>query len=183
MFRQERIGRHHKLFTILKFRTMRTDAEAATGPVWSTPNDERVTALGRFLRKTHLDELPQLINVLRGEMALIGPRPERPCFVEQFRKQGIAHYDQRHEIRGGITGYAQILSPTPTLDEIVDKTQSDIWYIQNWSVGLDCWIAYRTAIHMLRGIFQGAAMILRRCLWAVTFGRVCLKPSVAPSHE
>ena len=166
IFRQDRIGRHHKLFTILKFRTMKTNAEFETGPIWSSPEDNRVTPLGKFLRKTHLDELPQLINVLRGEMALIGPRPERPCFVEQFRRQGIPHYEQRHDIRGGITGYAQILCPTPTLDEITDKTESDLYYLQNWSVGLDCWIAYKTALHMLRGVFNGIGLIARRIVRA-----------------
>ncbi|MBM4086111.1 MAG: hypothetical protein FJ272_15110, partial [Planctomycetes bacterium] len=106
-YRQTRVGKDGKLFEIIKLRTMRQDAEAKTGPVWATKKDPRVTPLGAFMRATHLDELPQFFNVLRGDMSIVGPRPERPHFVEQF-KQSIPHYERRLSVRPGITGLAQV---------------------------------------------------------------------------
>ncbi len=153
-YKQERVGKNGIIFNILKFRTMINDAEAESGPVWSDQNDSRVTAIGHILRKTHLDELPQLINVIKGDMALIGPRPERPYFVEQFRQQGIKYYNQRHQVRGGITGYAQILCATPTIDQINDKTKADLYYIENWTVALEMKIILKTIQHILDEIWQ-----------------------------
>src|SRR5256714_6687946 len=107
LYHQERMGVDGRRFRMLKFRTMRVDAEAETGPVWARPDDPRRTALGVFLRRTSLDELPQLFNVLRGEMSLVGPRPERPSFVEEFRRR-VPGYMLRHKVKAGITGWAQI---------------------------------------------------------------------------
>src|SRR5439155_18547063 len=107
LFRQERMGLDGQRFRMLKFRTMRVDAEAETGPVWARPDDPRRTRLGTFLRRWSLDELPQLWNVLRGEMSLVGPRPERPSFVEEFRRR-VPGYMLRHKVKAGITGWAQI---------------------------------------------------------------------------
>lgn len=145
-FRQERVGRDNRTFPVLKFRTMRQDAEAATGPVWARKNDPRRTTIGTFLRKTSLDELPQLFNVLRGEMSLVGPRPERPHFVEQF-KRTIPHYLDRHRVKAGLTGWAQmhgLRGNTP----IEERTKYDLWYVENWSLGLDVRILLRTALEV-----------------------------------
>lgn len=134
-YRQERVGRDEKHFQLLKFRTMQSNAEEASGPIWAKQNDERVTPIGKLLRRLNLDELPQLWNVLVGEMSLIGPRPERPHFVEQFRDQ-IPHYMARHKIKSGITGWAQIhgLRGNTSLEE---RIKYDLYYMENWTLMMD----------------------------------------------
>jgi Undecaprenyl-phosphate glucose phosphotransferase len=135
LYAQERMGIDGRSFSMLKFRSMRVDAEKASGAVWANPNDMRRTKFGTFLRKTSLDELPQLWNVLRGDMALVGPRPERPVFVAKFRTQ-IPHYMLRHKVRSGITGWAQVNGwrGNTSLDR---RIEHDLFYIKNWSYGLD----------------------------------------------
>jgi sugar transferase (PEP-CTERM system associated) len=144
LYHQERVGLNGKVFTIHKFRTMRTDAEAETGPVWSRANDTRITATGRFMRKTRLDEIPQLWNVLRGEMSLIGPRPERPEFVRQLTEQ-IPFYGQRHVVKPGLTGWAQVrYSYGASVEDAVEKMQYDLYYVKNLSMRFDIVIALET---------------------------------------
>lgn len=144
LYHQERVGLNGKTFTIHKFRTMRTDAEAGTGPIWSRANDTRVTSVGRFMRKTRLDEIPQLWNVLRGEMSLIGPRPERPSFVEQLTQQ-IPFYGQRHVVKPGLTGWAQVrYSYGASVEDAIEKMQYDLFYVKNLSMRFDIVIAFET---------------------------------------
>lgn len=129
-FKQSRVGMKGKVFTMLKFRTMHQDAESTTGPVWASTTDPRVTRIGKFLRATHLDELPQLLNVFKGEMSLVGPRPERPYFVTELRKL-VPHYDRRLCVKPGITGLAQIKRGyDQTLADVRKKLKYDILYIQ-----------------------------------------------------
>ncbi len=135
LYRQERMGLDGRRFAMLKFRTMQSDAEASTGPVWADRADARRTALGRFLRRFSLDELPQFINVLRGDMSVVGPRPERPVFVERFR-QTVPGYMLRHKVKSGITGWAQVngLRGNTSLEL---RIQYDIEYIERWSLWFD----------------------------------------------
>ncbi len=129
-FTQERVGKGGKLFGIIKLRTMGVNAEQDTGPVWASANDPRITAIGRFLRATHLDEAPQLFNVLMGDMSLVGPRPERPFFVQQFRTQ-VRGYEKRLDVKPGITGLAQVSSSyDETLRDVQKKLAYDLKYIQ-----------------------------------------------------
>jgi Undecaprenyl-phosphate glucose phosphotransferase len=148
LFVQERMGLDARPFPVIKFRTMRTDAEAETGPVWAKAGDPRCTRLGAFLRHYSLDELPQLINVVLGEMSLVGPRPERPVFVEQFR-QRIPRYMDRHREKAGLTGWAQVngLRGDTSIEE---RTKYDLWYVENWSLLLDIKILIRTLFRVLR---------------------------------
>lgn len=141
-YRQERVGEDGKSFGLYKFRTMKVGAEAATGPVWAKENDDRRTRIGGFLRKANLDELPQLWNVLKGDMSLVGPRPERPHFVGQFR-ESIPRYMGRHRIKSGITGWAQVhgLRGNTSIEE---RTKYDLYYIENWSLFLDVKILFKT---------------------------------------
>lgn len=149
VYSQTRVGKGGAHFTIYKFRSMRNDAEAKTGAVWAQKNDPRVTPLGRFLRKSRIDELPQLFNVLRGEMAFVGPRPERPEFVETLSKQ-IPFYPQRHVVKPGITGWAQINHKYgDTIEDTVQKLEYDLYYIKNLSLALDFLIMFHTAKVML----------------------------------
>ncbi|MGA9070784.1 MAG: TIGR03013 family XrtA/PEP-CTERM system glycosyltransferase [Terracidiphilus sp.] len=142
-FTQTRVGQRGQLFTAIKFRTMRQDAEAQ-GAVWASQNDPRVTPVGGFMRKTRLDEIPQLWNVLRGEMAFVGPRPERPEFV-QWLSQEIPYYDLRHMIRPGITGWAQVrYRYGASLKETRHKLEYDLYYIKHQSIGLDLLIMFET---------------------------------------
>jgi sugar transferase (PEP-CTERM system associated) len=149
IFRQRRTGENGRPFELLKFRTMREDAEKGTGAVWAKVNDPRVTRIGGFLRSTRLDELPQLWNVLRGDMFFVGPRPERPEFVEILRKE-IPHYDQRHRVKPGITGWAQInYRYGASVDDAAEKLHYDLYYIQNLSLLLDLDIIIGTIRVML----------------------------------
>jgi len=142
-FRQTRIGRRGRPFSILKFRTMRQDAEV-DGAMWAAKNDPRVTSIGRFMRITRLDEIPQLWNVFRGEMAFVGPRPERPEFVE-WLTQEIPFYDLRHMVRPGITGWAQVrYKYGASLEETKQKLEYDLYYVKHLSVGLDLLIMFET---------------------------------------
>jgi len=149
LFVQERIGLNGKVFTLYKFRSMRVDAERQSGPVFAKPNDPRCTRTGRFMRRYSLDELPQLINVLRGDMSLIGPRPERPYFVAQF-SQSIPRYHERHRVKSGITGWAQVngLRGDTSIDE---RTHYDLHYVEHWSPLLDTQILLRTIIEIIQG--------------------------------
>jgi polysaccharide deacetylase family protein (PEP-CTERM system associated) len=150
-YRQPRVGRGGRIFELVKFRSMRADAESQSGPVWVQDRDPRVTRVGRVIRKLHLDEFPQLLNVLWGEMDFVGPRPERPYFVEKLRPQ-IHFYDVRHAVRPGITGWAQVsLSYPRTVEEAREKLQYDLFYIKNMTIPLDLLILVRT----LKFVFFG----------------------------
>ena len=142
LYRQERMGVDGRRFRMLKFRTMQVDAEAQTGPVWATADDPRRTWLGAFLRRWSLDELPQLLNVLRGEMSLVGPRPERPSFVEEFRRR-VPGYMLRHKVKAGITGWAQINGWRGNTS-IERRIECDLYYIERWSLGFDLRILIQT---------------------------------------
>jgi sugar transferase (PEP-CTERM system associated) len=145
LLRQERVGERGRSFQILKLRTMRSDAESGSGPVWATGRiDPRITRVGRVLRALRLDELPQLVNVFRGDMSFVGPRPERPFFVEQLRKV-IPYYDERHSVRPGITGWAQVkFGYGSTIEDAERKLQFDLYYVKNMSVLLDVAILLET---------------------------------------
>src|SRR5262245_44834507 len=144
LYHQRRVGQYGRVFVIRKFRSMRADAEAATGAVWARQNDDRVTKVGRFLRRTRLDELPQLWNVLVGDMSLIGPRPERPEFVEKLTQE-IPFYGQRHVIRPGLTGWAQVrYTYGASVEDAMEKLQYDLFYLKNMSISLDVVIAFET---------------------------------------
>jgi len=146
---QERMGLDGKSINIVKFRSMHEDAEADSGPIWARENDPRVTTIGRFLRRSNLDELPQLWNVLRGDMSIVGPRPERPHFVEQF-KHRIPQYMLRHKVKAGLTGWAQVNGWRGNTS-IEKRIEYDLYYIENWSVRLDLKIMWLT---LLRGFFH-----------------------------
>ena len=148
-YRQERTGLDGKPFTIVKFRSMYDDAERETGPVWTKQDDPRVTPLGRFLRRSNIDELPQLWNVLRGDMSIVGPRPERPHFVEQFRHK-IPSYMLRHKVKAGLTGWAQVNGWRGNTS-IEKRIEYDLYYIENWSVRLDLKIMWLT---LVKGFFH-----------------------------
>jgi len=148
-YRQERVGKDGRVFRIVKLRTMVQNAESLTGPVWATSDDPRETPFGRFLRRTHLDELPQVWNVLKGDMSLIGPRPERPVFVEQFKKE-IPNYTDRLAVRPGITGWAQVnIGYDQSLDDVRQKVRFDCEYIRRMGWGIDIRIMVATLGRML----------------------------------
>lgn len=147
IYKQERVGRGGRRFMLLKFRTMRADAEARTGPVWAHEHDPRRTRFGAFLRRWSIDELPQLINVVRGEMSLVGPRPERPYFVAQF-SQEMPAYMQRHGVLPGLTGWAQ-LNGLRGNTSISMRLDFDLYYIRHWSVAFDLFILFMTPFRML----------------------------------
>ncbi len=148
-YAQERMGLDGRAFTVYKFRSMNQDAEEATGPIWSPDNDTRTTTVGRWLRQFDLDELPQFWNVLRGDMSIVGPRPERPFFVEQF-KHRIPQYMLRHKVKAGITGWAQVNGWRGNTS-LEKRIEYDLYYIENWSVTLDLKIMWLT---LVRGFFQ-----------------------------
>jgi sugar transferase (PEP-CTERM system associated) len=144
LYSQRRVGKDNEPFTIYKFRSMRVDAEAGTGAVWSRENDPRVTPVGRLLRRTRIDELPQLWNVLKGDMSFVGPRPERPEFVADLTKR-IPFYGQRHVVRPGLTGWAQVRhSYGSTIDDAQEKLQYDLFYIKHMSMAFDIYIILDT---------------------------------------
>jgi exopolysaccharide biosynthesis polyprenyl glycosylphosphotransferase len=144
-YHQRRVGLRGRIFTVHKFRTMQRDAEAHTGPVWaSKKGDLRVTAIGQWLRRTRLDELPQLWNILVGEMSLVGPRPERPEFVTNLTRQ-IPYYGQRHIVRPGLTGWAQVrYTYGASTEDALQKLQYDLYYIKNLSIVFDLYILFET---------------------------------------
>jgi lipopolysaccharide/colanic/teichoic acid biosynthesis glycosyltransferase len=149
-YSQTRIGKNGRLFTIYKLRTMYHNCESTSGPRWSTPGDARITPLGRILRRTHLDELPQLWNVVRGDMALIGPRPERPEFIPNLA-QALHHYTDRLLVRPGMTGLAQVqLPPDTDLASVRRKLAYDLYYVRYVSWGLDLRILIGTLLYLLR---------------------------------
>jgi sugar transferase (PEP-CTERM system associated) len=151
LFRQVRVGEGGRHFVILKFRTMRQDAEKGTGAVWAQKNDSRITRIGGFLRKSRLDELPQLFNVLKGEMSFIGPRPERPEFIESLSER-IPYYNKRHFIKPGLTGWAQICYPYGASEEdALEKLRYDLYYIKNYSFLFDVLIVLETIKVVLYG--------------------------------
>jgi len=144
IYRQTRVGRMGKPFEVLKFRSMRVDAETVNGAQWAKQNDPRVTRIGRFLRKYRLDELPQFINVLRGDMSFVGPRPERPQFVEELRRR-VPYYDERHSVRPGLTGWAQVQYQYGScVEDAYNKLEYDLFYLKNMSIFFDCAIIFDT---------------------------------------
>jgi sugar transferase (PEP-CTERM system associated) len=150
-FRQDRVGKDGKIFVLYKFRSMRVDAEHITGPVWASEDDPRVTRVGRLLRKFRLDETPQMFNVLLGDMSFIGPRPERPVFVEQLKEQ-IPLYALRFTVKPGITGWAQVKYPyASTVEDTLEKLQYDLHYIKNISIFLDLLILLKSIQVVLFG--------------------------------
>jgi exopolysaccharide biosynthesis polyprenyl glycosylphosphotransferase len=148
-FLQDRIGQGGRLFRMIKFRSMRCDAERETGPIWASDHDARCTPIGDWLRHTNIDELPQLVNVVRGEMSLVGPRPERLIFVEEFRPT-IPDYDLRHAVPGGMTGWAQVHGWRGRTS-LRKRIQYDLDYIHRWSIGLDLRILLMTVQHVFWG--------------------------------
>jgi len=143
LYSQDRVGLHGQTFKIIKFRSMRTDAEKF-GPQWAATDDDRVTRVGNFIRMVRIDEIPQLWNILRGEMSLVGPRPERPNFVEQL-EQNIPFYSLRHNVKPGVTGWAQIFYPYgATEEDALRKLEFDLYYIKNMSLRMDLWIIFQT---------------------------------------
>ncbi len=152
-FKQQRVGRNAKTFTIWKFRTMIKDAEKYTGPVWAEKADPRITRMGRFMRKVRLDEFPQCFNVLMGDMSLVGPRPERPFFVEKLKEE-YPYYTRRLKVQPGITGWAQVKGDyDSTIENVKEKLQYDLYYIENMSLRMDIRIMLYTIFVMLR--FKG----------------------------
>jgi sugar transferase (PEP-CTERM system associated) len=150
-FRQERVGEGGRPFQVLKFRSMRADAEKVSGPVWAQEKDDRVTRIGRFIRKARIDEIPQLINVLKGEMSFVGPRPERPFFVEQLTEK-IPYYVLRHSVRPGVTGLAQVkYSYGSSVDDSIEKLRYDLYHIKRLSFWMDLSIIFETVKVVLFG--------------------------------
>jgi exopolysaccharide biosynthesis polyprenyl glycosylphosphotransferase len=150
-YTQTRVGKGGRLFKVVKFRTMRHDAEALSGPKWAGDRDPRVTRVGKFLRASRLDEIPQLWCVLKGDMAFVGPRPERPEFIELLSKE-IPYYGVRHMVRPGITGWAQVkYKYGRSVEDSREKLQYDLFYIKNVSIGLDLVIMFQTIKTVLLG--------------------------------
>jgi sugar transferase (PEP-CTERM system associated) len=144
LYHQKRVGEHGRVFTVHKFRSMRMDAEAETGAIWARQNDDRITRVGHFLRRTRLDELPQFWNILIGEMSLVGPRPERPEFVEELTAQ-LPFYGERHTVRPGLTGWAQVrYTYGASVEDALEKLQYDLFYVKNHTLTLDFLIILNT---------------------------------------
>jgi exopolysaccharide biosynthesis polyprenyl glycosylphosphotransferase len=151
LYVQERVGENGRVFKIYKFRSMRTDAEQAGTPIWARDQDDRITRVGRFIRKTRLDELPQLWNIMRGDMSFVGPRPERPFFVEQLAKE-IPFYLQRHAVKPGLSGWAQVkYQYGSTVEDAMEKLRYDLYYIKHLSIVFDLTIVLDTVKVILFG--------------------------------
>src|SRR5262249_30343808 len=160
-YTQTRVGRDGRLFAILKIRTMIHNCESLTGPRWSMPGDPRITPIGWFLRKTHLDELPQLLNVLRGEMSLVGPRPERPEFIPELERS-LPSYRQRLNVRPGVTGLAQVqLPPDTDVESVRKKLAHDLYYVRHLSPWLDAKLMLCTAFYAVGVPFRVLSRLLR----------------------
>ena len=144
IFKQERVGLHNKSFYMYKFRSMELQPEEDEKKAWTVKNDPRVTPIGKFIRRTSIDELPQLFNILKGDMSLVGPRPERPLFVEKFKEE-IPRYMIKHQVRPGLTGWAQV-NVYRGDTSILKRIEYDLYYIENWTVGLDVKIILLTFI-------------------------------------
>lgn len=155
IYTQPRVGKGGRVFTVFKFRTMRNDAESGTGAMWARKGDPRQTAIGKWLRRSRVDELPQLFNILRGDMAFIGPRPERPEFVEELKKK-IPFYHHRHFVKPGLTGWAQVSFPyASSIEDSKEKLRYDLYYVKNWSLLFDFLILLATARAVARGAGVG----------------------------
>jgi exopolysaccharide biosynthesis polyprenyl glycosylphosphotransferase len=151
VFTQERVGLLGRRFLLHKFRSMRNDAERQTGPMWARENDDRITRVGAFLRKCRLDELPQLWNVLRGDMSFVGPRPERPYFVELLKPK-IPYFDLRHYVQPGITGWAQVMYPYgASVEDAYHKLEYDLYYAKNISFRIDALVLLKTILVVIKG--------------------------------
>jgi len=150
-YRQERVGKDGKPFDILKFRSMRTDAEHNSTPQWASRNDPRITRVGSIMRKLRIDELPQFVNILKGDMSFVGPRPERPYFV-QLLEGKIPYYDLRHSVRPGVTGWAQVSYPYgATIEDAKNKLEYDLFYVKNASIAFDLAIIFSTVKTVVLG--------------------------------
>ena len=150
-YKQERVGKSGKPFNVIKFRSMRTDAEKDGKPIWAVTNDERITRIGKVIRATRIDEIPQFWNILKGDMNFVGPRPERPHFVKQLATE-IPYYDHRHLVAPGLTGWAQIKYPYgASVADAIQKLQYDLYYIKNQSLTLDLVIVFETVKTVLFG--------------------------------
>ena len=151
LYRQCRVGQGNVDFNVLKFRSMREDAEKDGKAVWATRNDSRVTKVGNFLRNSRLDELPQVFNVLRGQMSIVGPRPERPEFVQELQ-ENIPYYSERHVVKPGVTGWAQLkYSYGASEEDAIEKLQYDLYYIKNQTIFLDILVILQTVEVVLWG--------------------------------
>ncbi|MBF1166401.1 MAG: sugar transferase, partial [Dechloromonas agitata] len=151
LYRQERVGLNGRLFNVIKFRSMRRDAEKDGKPVWARAKDNRVTRVGQIIRKLRIDELPQLFSVLKGDMSLVGPRPERPFFVDQLTKE-IPFYAVRHSVKPGVTGWAQVrYHYGATVEDSAEKLQYDLYYVKNHSLFLDLVVLFETVGVVLTG--------------------------------
>jgi sugar transferase (PEP-CTERM system associated) len=151
LYRQARVGQGGRIFHVYKLRSMRLDAEAATGPVWARRDDDRVTPIGRWMRRTRLDEIPQLWNVLLGNMSFVGPRPERPEFVRSLTQQ-IPFYPQRHVVKPGLTGWAQVrYTYGASVEDAIEKLQYDLYYIKHVSIVFDLFIIFETIKTVVKG--------------------------------
>jgi lipopolysaccharide/colanic/teichoic acid biosynthesis glycosyltransferase len=145
------VGEKNRVFDVIKFRSMRADAEDKTGPVWATDRDDRVTRVGRFIRKTRIDEIPQIVNVFKGDMSFVGPRPERPFFVKQLAEE-IPFYAHRHSVKPGLTGLAQIkYSYGSTVEDAVEKLRYDLYYVKRMGLLMDLSIIFETVKVVLFG--------------------------------
>ncbi len=188
-YRQTRVGRDGRQFRMIKIRSMRVNAEAGSGAQWSGENDPRITRIGRFLRASHIDEFPQIWNVLRGDMTLIGPRPERPVFVDELVKQ-VPGYELRLKVKPGVTGLAQLrLPPDQTIDDVIAKVAHDVYYIEHMGLPLDFQVSVGTLRLLFREVVQACGSTSRTVYQTArtrlpirsvhqAFGAPCRLPSI-----